>query len=217
MSDVKSKLSHSQIRELWLWQELMRAAERFTKICAWHPLTLTKTASGIRFVEDQPEGGIAHITISLISTEIPLRVRSVIDDGPTVLQSFPKTAVALRTLIDHINSVVDGVEADLAKDAYYEERWLEKHGDDPCACGHTRREHPMEDGCRSGECKCLYWDPICPCGHPQSKHHNEDGYCEVRSDRWHCECPQFGEPLQNYQTSTEVWFTEAPGGHRGFE
>lgn len=57
-------------------------------------------------------------------------------------------------------------------------------------------------------------DLICPCGHHKTEHSLGGGEsCEK------CECPRFGEPFENWYTDslTEVWFTEPPGGHRGYE
>lgn len=56
-------------------------------------------------------------------------------------------------------------------------------------------------------------DPLCSCGDPMSKHYNEEGYCEVPG----CQCSYFGANPEEYQQYHEVWFTEGPMGHRGYE
>jgi hypothetical protein len=61
------------------------------------------------------------------------------------------------------------------------------------------------------------WDSdICPCGHPRWAHYGRHGgeeYCH----RTGCDCPMFGESPENYDGYTQVWFTESPGGHNGWE
>jgi hypothetical protein len=58
-----------------------------------------------------------------------------------------------------------------------------------------------------------YQSEVCPCGHKHDQHYLNDGPCEAP----HCGCPQFGEPVENWETYTEVWFTEPPSGHHGYE
>jgi len=52
---------------------------------------------------------------------------------------------------------------------------------------------------------------ICPCGHTYAQHDPCTDQCYI------CECPRFGEPLENWETYTEVWYTEPPGGHHYYE
>lgn len=44
---------------------------------------------------------------------------------------------------------------------------------------------------------------VCPCGHAGHKHEGSycDGHCTVAG----CDCPQFGEPPENYETYTKVY------------
>ena len=49
----------------------------------------------------------------------------------------------------------------------------------------------------------------CPCGH-HARDHERDAYCVK------CDCQQFGEEGEPEQY-TEVWFTEPPMGHHGYE
>lgn len=54
----------------------------------------------------------------------------------------------------------------------------------------------------------------CPCGHKRSDHYLEDGYCEAPS----CGCPGFGISVEEWEEPpTQVFYTEAPGGHYGWE
>lgn len=50
----------------------------------------------------------------------------------------------------------------------------------------------------------------CPCGHKRSAHYLEDGHCEATG----CGCPQFGEPVENWETCTIVNVGDGPGGFR---
>lgn len=43
-------------------------------------------------------------------------------------------------------------------------------------------------------------EDICPCGHNDDQHYAGEYNCEVSS----CDCPQFGEPIENWQTFKEI-------------
>lgn len=53
---------------------------------------------------------------------------------------------------------------------------------------------------------------ICPCGHPGHKH--EGAYCDGHCTVIGCDCPQFGEPVGNYETYTKVYLGD-PGDDMG--
>ena len=63
------------------------------------------------------------------------------------------------------------------------------------------------------EDEAAYKAERCPCGHSHDQHDYGYGYCEFS----HCNCPQFGADPYEYDPPTQVWFTEPPGGHYGYE
>jgi len=58
-----------------------------------------------------------------------------------------------------------------------------------------------------------YENEVCPCGHKHDQHYAGEEFCEVSS----CDCPQFGEPIENWETFTEVNLGDSPGGFRIYE
>ena len=57
------------------------------------------------------------------------------------------------------------------------------------------KEHRQEE---EAETQKAYEEEVCPCGHKHDQHYAEEDYCTVRG----CDCPQFGEPVENYETHT---------------
>lgn len=59
----------------------------------------------------------------------------------------------------------------------------------------------------------MYPDPeaICDCGHKAKDHLGDTDQCTK------CGCEYFGRPLDEWYQPTQVWYTEAPGGHNGYE
>ena len=67
-----------------------------------------------------------------------------------------------------------------------------------------RRDQRME------ELEDEYRSELCPCGHTHADHFLEDDFCRATG----CKCPQFGEPVENYETHT---ITNVGGDPGGFE
>lgn len=53
---------------------------------------------------------------------------------------------------------------------------------------------------QQAEAADAYEQETCPCGHRHDQHYMDDGSCEAR----HCDCPQFGEPTENWETFTST-------------
>jgi uncharacterized protein YyaL (SSP411 family) len=56
-----------------------------------------------------------------------------------------------------------------------------------------------------------YESELCPCGHMYDQHYMGGGHCTV------CDCPQFGESVENWETYTEVNLGGDPGGFKIYE
>jgi hypothetical protein len=56
-------------------------------------------------------------------------------------------------------------------------------------------------------------DDMCPCGHRRHQHYLHESQCDCHG----CGCPEFGTALEEWYESTQIWFTEPPSGHNGWE
>lgn len=65
-----------------------------------------------------------------------------------------------------------------------------------------------QDEARHNEEVAAYEAEICPCGHKHDQHHMQDDFCQATG----CDCPQFGEPVENYETHTITNVGGDPGG-----
>lgn len=74
-----------------------------------------------------------------------------------------------------------------------------------------KRYHDYEEQ-RYREEEEMMNNQICPCGHKSGQHEGSygEGHCTVG----HCDCPQFGEPPENYETYTKGYLGD-PGDNMG--
>lgn len=184
-------LSNNQINILGLWQRMIERLYELEEVGGLKRVEgqfFSDTHVKITIADPNLSEEVRRYTIGLNPFQHPLYVQWRKDEVPQP-QTYRPTCEFLRHVIKEIEKAIMW------------QRWNNEQA--------SYREEGFEEEPEVVE----FEDEVCPCGHPRSQHYMEEAHCEAHG----CDCPQFGEPVENYETYTKVWFTEPPGGHYGYE